>query len=187
MKTTTYLLIVASMGAAASGCGGADDGRQDGQASSSLLTTRVAVKQADGSYKRSTHYLTREQRKAQVDARLERDRQRRAGVQALTSEIELTDCENPFSLWIYEMSDPGDWENNKGCCVIGEGGASLNYLCGFVLAGALWSGDSGGLYGNYGTSCGASFERGTQYPWLDADARDPDPGCEHVEWIQLDW
>ena len=106
MKTNMYLLIVATMGAAASGCGGAGDGRQDGQASSSLLTTRVAVKQADGSWKRSTYSLTREQRKAEGDARLERDRQRRAGVQtqALTSEIELTECSNWASTWIHEWT-----------------------------------------------------------------------------------
>jgi hypothetical protein len=184
MKTTMYLLIVSTVGAAAAGCGDAGDGRLDEQASSSLIMNTVVAKQADGSYKRSTYYLTREQRKAEVDARYERQRLSRAGDQALTSEISNVNCNTSGSMWLYSQPNP-NW-SAPACCVIGGGSDAIAQLCSFQTIGALWSDDSGGLYGNYKAYCGSWFDPWQRYSSLDDAGRNPDPGCSDVDWVQLD-
>jgi hypothetical protein len=187
MERYKMLAIFVLFGAATTGCAVAVEPQQQSDQSQGLLTDIAVVRQSDGTYKRSIQKVTRAQRKAQVDARLERERLRQAGVQQsaqpVTSEIDNDPFCSGDCLWLYNQTNP-DWGNEDiKCCVVGEGNEYISNLCGteFGDVRALWPGASSGQYGDMDTWCGSSFQGGLRPDPI------PYPDCPAIDWVQLDF
>jgi hypothetical protein len=129
--------------------------------------------------------VTRAERNAAAAARIERQRLHREGIQAQRAEIEPESCENGAALWLYRWTTPPDWYAPQ-CCVIGEGNAFVQNICGFDYIYSLWVGESGGLYGNAWEGCGYSFD--SWGPPETYGRITPIP-CEggNADWVQLDF
>src|SRR5690242_18204920 len=183
MKKTIVSVVGVFLAMGALGCGAADEGRQGtDDESSSLVVRTVAIKEADGTYKRRTYTITQEQAKAEGNARIERQRLHRQGLLAQEAEIQPESCSNGVALWLYASGSP-TW-NFPNCCVIGGGNDTIYNLCGMSNARALWVGESGGLYGDVGTSCGSSFP---EWGPPETYGMIPDPDCDPFTWVQLDF
>src|SRR5688572_19564676 len=187
MERYKTLAICALFGAATTGCAVAVEPQQESDPSQALLTDIVAKRQSDGTYKRSIQKVTRAQRKAQVDARLERAPLGQAGVQQsaqpVTSEIDNDPFCSGDSLWLYNEANPDWYDDDIRCCVSGEGNEYIFNLCGtpFGDARALWPGASSGVYGDTNTTCGAFFQGGLR------PRRIPYPSCPAIDWVQLEF
>ena len=150
------------VGFAALNCGGSplDQSSETDNTKSDLIMSTVAKRNPDGTYAKTTIYQTRAEYDAEVAARDEMIRLRKAGTKLAEappseSEIQNGSCASNYSLWLWPNTGASGPINTR-CCLVGTGDAPLWTMCNFPVAHSLKTSGYAAWYNDDDWTCGDS-------------------------------